>query len=104
MTTTSKELAAEYENTTGTIADIRDDYRLDCPVGFVCEGIKQASCERIRTLFNDTNGLNMGDIMAGIWCPAKNSTLSNCPIGNYCPDSKKFIPCPKGYFCPHKVS
>ncbi|CAB9504093.1 Putative white-brown complex homolog protein 30 [Seminavis robusta] len=104
MTTSSKDLAAEFNNITGTIAEIRDDYRLPCPNGFVCEGVKQASCDEVRKLFNDTERLGLGDIMAGIWCPRENNTLRNCPIGSYCPDSKKVMPCPSGFFCPHKTA
>jgi len=95
MTTSSKELSAEFNNVSGTIAEIRDDYRLPCPNGYVCEGVKQASCENVRTMFNDTERLGLGDIMAGIWCPRDNNTIRNCPIGNYCPDSKTVIPCPR---------
>lgn len=103
MTTSSKELAAEFNNVSGTIAEIRDDYRLPCPNGFVCEGVKQANCAEVRKLFNDTERLGLGDIFAGIWCPRENNTLRNCPIGNYCPDAKTVIPCPAGMFCPHKT-
>ena len=103
MTTSSKELAAEYNNVSGTIAEIRDDYRLPCPNGYVCEGVKQAECSEIRRLFNDTERLGLGDIFAGVWCPRENNTLRNCPIGSYCPDPKTVKPCPEGMFCPHKV-
>lgn len=103
MTTSSKELAAEFNNVTGTIAEIRDDYRLPCPNGFVCEGIKQADCSEVRKLFNDTERLGLGDIFAGVLCPRDKDTLHNCPIGSFCPDPKTEKPCPKGYFCPHKT-
>lgn len=103
MTTSSKELAKEFNNVTGTIAEIRDDYRLPCPNGYVCEGVKQAECSKIRELFNDTDRLGLGDIFAGVWCPRENNTLRNCPLGSYCPDPKTVIPCPEGMFCPHKV-
>ena len=103
MTTSSKELAAEFNNVTGTIAQIRDDYRLPCPNGYVCEGVKQADCNEVRALFNDTKRLGLGDIFAGVWCPVDNNTMRNCPIGNYCPDPRTVVPCPKGMFCPHKV-
>jgi len=103
MTTSSKELAAEFNDVYGTIADIRDDFRLPCPNGFICEGVKQADCAEVRKLFNDTERLGLGDIMAGIWCPRENNTLRNCPLGSYCPDSKTKLPCPEGFFCPHKV-
>lgn len=103
MTTSSKELAKEFNNVTGTIAEIRDDYRLPCPNGYVCEGVKQAECSKIRELFNDTDRLGLGDIFAGVWCPRENNTLRNCPLGSYCPDPKTVIPCPEGMFCPHKT-
>ena len=104
MTTTSTELAAEFNDVSGTIAEIRSDFRLPCPKGFVCEGVKQADCDDIRILFNDTARLGLGDIMAGVWCPRDNHTLRNCPVGSYCPDSRTRLPCPQGLFCPYKVS
>ncbi|CAB9506240.1 unknown protein [Seminavis robusta] len=105
MTTSSKDLASEFNNVAGTISEIRDDYRLPSPNGYVCEtGLKQTNCDEMRRLFNDTARLGFGDIMAGVWCPRENNTLRNCPVGSYCPNSKTRLTCPKGFFCPHKTA
>lgn len=103
MTTSSISITAEINNITGTIAQIRSDYRLPCRAGFVCEGVKEASCSEIRDMFRDPNGHGLGDIFAGIWCPYDNNTLRNCPVGSYCPDPATKIECPAKKFCPHKV-
>lgn len=57
----------------------------DCPAGYICsaKGLPE-SCEDIR---NRAIRAGMGDIHAGMYCPAGSSGLWNCPVGNYCPTS-----------------
>jgi hypothetical protein len=46
--------------------------------------------------------LKLGDLYAGISCPERQSSLTNCPLGSYCPTPDTIQPCPAGNFCPHK--
>jgi hypothetical protein len=106
MTASSSELAREFNSVTGTIAELRDDLRLPCPNGYICEGVQQAECSRIRDLFQDPNRFGLGDVLAGMWCPRGENALQNCTVRSEAivPTSNKSrIPCPAGTFCPHKV-
>ena len=66
-----------------------------------------ASCNDIRQKYID---FKFGDVLAGAYCPARNSIndendigkIQSCPLGYYCPTTNISKPCPKGYYCPHK--
>ena len=91
MTTSSKELAAEFNNVTGSVAEIRDDYRLPCPNNYVCEGILQVTCEDFeQLLFGEDPVDTRRDDFSGTWCPSDrytftelSSTRLQCPTGSY---------------------
>ena len=44
-----------------------------------------------------------GDIYAGIYCGNEEDEIRNCEVGMYCPTPEVMIPCPAGFFCPHKT-
>ena len=76
----------------------------DCPLGFICSSFTDDiyPCKLIQdkayTLFD------FGGIHAGIYCPENSTSFVNCPVGSYCPDPSTKLPCPAGYFCPHKTA
>jgi len=72
-----------------------------CPLGYICEGIRQANCTKIR---NVVSGYLFGDIHAGAYCPLGSDGIMNCPAGHYCPTAEIILECPEGYFCPHKTA
>jgi hypothetical protein len=45
-----------------------------------------------------------GDVYAGIYCGKGGDTVQNCKQGSYCPTPEEKIPCPAGFFCPHKTA
>jgi hypothetical protein len=73
----------------------------DCPLGFICDESKEfmSSCSDIRDM---TTAIGFGDVYGGIYCPKGRSTMTNCPLGYYCPTPAEKILCPAGFFCPHK--
>lgn len=63
------------------------------------------SCDELRRIAREEYGF--GDVLAGIWCPYSTPNagwIRNCPVGNYCPDSKANLTCPEGKFCNYKTS
>ena len=44
----------------------------------------------------------LGDIYGGVFCPAGNDNMVNCPVGSYCPTPEHKFLCPAGKFCPYK--
>jgi hypothetical protein len=54
----------------------------NCPLGFICEGVIQRSCDLLRAQARDE--FAFGDIFGGIYCPEGSSVLENCPVGSFC--------------------
>lgn len=79
-----------------------EDATAVCPTGFICDGRgRTANCTKIRMV---PVIMGFGDILAGTYCPEESYQLQNCQVGRYCPDPFTQIPCPEGYFCPHKTA
>jgi hypothetical protein len=83
------------------LIETRRNATASCPLGFICDGLRQANCSNIRAL---TVAMGFGDVHGGGYCPAGNDTLQICPVGYYCPTPEIKEPCPPGYFCPHKTA
>ena len=51
-----------------------------------------------------------GDVLAGSYCPERDLSnpdvgkIISCPISQYCQQPDQKLPCPKGYYCPHKTA
>ena len=61
-----------------------------CPSGYTCtsmgdESFGAFSCDEMARLAIEEFGF--GNILAGIYCPENETSLLNCPVGSYCPNS-----------------
>jgi len=67
-----------------------------CPRGCICNSVgNRSKCTDIQKRWHI--------LLDGAYCPSNTTLIDNCPVGSYCPDAETKIPCPKGYFCPHKT-
>ncbi len=83
------------------LIESRPNASASCPLGFICDGLRQANCTNIRAL---TIAMGFGDVHGGGYCPEGVDRLHICPVGHYCPTPEIKEPCPPGYFCPHKTA
>ena len=77
-----------------------------CPSGYTCtsmgdESFGAFSCDEMARLAIEEFGF--GNILAGIYCPENETSLLNCPVGSYCPNSGTKVDCPQGTFCQSKT-
>jgi hypothetical protein len=86
---------------TNFLTESRLNATASCPLGFICDGLRQANCTNIRAL---TIAMGFGDVHGGGYCPEGVDTLQVCPVGHYCPTPEIKEPCPPGHFCPHKTA
>ena len=73
-----------------------------CPAGYTCtsmgsKSLGAFSCDEMTRISVEVFGF--GNILAGIYCPENETSLLNCPVGSYCPDSSTRMDCPAGTFC-----
>jgi hypothetical protein len=97
----SVEGSFDPQEITNNLIESRLDATASCPLGFICDGLRQANCTNIRAV---TVAMGFGDVHGGGYCPEGVDTLQICPVGHYCPSPEIKEPCPPGYFCPHKTA
>jgi len=80
------------------------DINTPCPRGYLCSIYGEKKCDDVRQI---PISMGLGDIHAGIYCPGRKDRreigYEICSVGQYCPNSTAEVPCPEGFFCPHKV-
>ena len=61
-----------------------------CPAGYTCaelgdESLGAFSCDEMARIAVEEFGF--GNVLAGTWCPEGNTSVLNCKVGGYCPDT-----------------
>ena len=95
------EYLAFTQNVKASLIEPRLNVTQPCPLGFICDGGRQANCTKIRAV---PVAFLFGDVHAGGYCPLGSTTMILCPVGHYCPTPEIMLLCPEGYFCPHKTA
>jgi hypothetical protein len=61
-----------------------------CPAGYTCAELGEKSlgaysCDEMARIAVEEFGF--GNVLAGTWCPEGNTSVLNCQVGGYCPDT-----------------